>query len=121
MIPGGTNILTRMCPAKEDIIWRNLNVEASTRKFLKGLVIVLYIVLIIFFTPCMVLVQSLVNLDELRHSGFPGLTWVDTLDERLKSTIEGLVPVLLFSIFFILLPSILFWMVGLTVTLTYVE
>jgi len=113
ILPGGKDMITRMSPFKDDIYWANLHHSESERKTFSIIGLVAYCALILFFSNIMIALTRLADLNSLaEHSGL-----VRNLTESnpaLSATIQGLIPVILLSVFFAILPIVLWVIVGLS-------
>jgi len=99
----------RMCPKKDDLYYENLH--RSEEEIAKGRKrgTISYIVLIIMFSPLMVLIQGLADLDSLAEDS--GLVKdITDLSPPFTAMIQGFLPVIIFAAFFAFLPKLL-WMI----------
>jgi len=107
LIPGGKGMKVRAMPEfPEEVLWRNLSYTAVRKKAGMYIGTLIYLLLIVFYTPVMVFIQGLANLDTLAElwSGFEAvLDW----NSSIRSTIQGSLPAIVFSLFFVILPKFL--------------
>jgi len=114
LVPGGYKTMVSAVPEFADQIrWTNLGATSLRKDVGYILSTTLYILLIIFYTPLMVTVQGLANLDNLANiwSGFETLT--DSLSTEAEALIQGTLPAIVYSIFFAVLPMYLNFLSGL--------
>jgi len=113
LLPGGRDLMTRMTPFKDDIYFENLHHTEAEKTTFRYIGFAAYFCLILFFSPIMVAIQRLADLDSLADkSGF--VKDLTELNPSVTALIQGLMPVIIFSIFFALLPLILWFIVGLS-------
>jgi len=107
LVSGGQSMNVSEVPEHPDqIFWENLAVKRWRREL--GIIIgrTFYILSIIFFTPVMVFIQGVANLDNLAEvwSGFEVI--LDFSPEAV-ALIQGSLPAILYSLFFVVLPIFL--------------
>merc|ERR1719204_936280 len=113
LLPGGRDLMTRMAPFKEDVYFENLHHNETEKTSFRYIGFAAYFALILFFSPIMVAIQRLADLDSLASkSGF--VKDLTELDASVTALIQGLMPVIIFSVFFALLPLVLWFIVGLS-------
>jgi len=86
----------------DEILWMNLGKDIKSHSG-KRIGMILYILLIIFFSTIMTTIQGLANLDNMAQI-FPPFETVLDWSPSARSFIEGALPALLYSLFFLILP-----------------
>merc|ERR1719204_866292 len=108
LLPGGRDLMTRMAPFKEDVYFENLHHNETEKKSFQYMGYAAYFCLILFFSPIMVAIQRLADLDSLADkSGF--VKDLTELNPSITALIQGLMPVIIFAVFFAILPLVLWF------------
>jgi len=107
LIPGGEGMQVRAVPEfPEEILWRNLSQTDIRRQMGTYVGTVLYMMLIVFYSPVMVFIQGLANIDKLAAT-WSGFEAVLDLNSSVKAILQGTLPAVVFSLFFVILPIFL--------------
>lgn len=113
LVPGGHMMRVRPVPEFADqILWTNLGMKSTRKEMGSILGFALYLLLIIFYSPLMVFVQGVANLENLANM-WSGFSAIVDLSSEVKSLIQGSLPAIIFSIFFMILPMYLTFLSGL--------
>jgi len=107
LVPGGRSMRVLAVPEYADqIMWTNLSEKILKKQVGRIVGIVFYILVIIFYSPLMVFVQGIANLENLANMSSVFAIFLN-ISPYLKSLLQGFLPAILFSIFFTILPMYL--------------
>jgi len=109
IVPNDGGLKARLCPKKNDLYYENLNRSEEEKSKGRKRGTIAYIVLIIMFSPLMVLIQGLADLDSLSEDSSLVKDITD-LSSPLTAMLQGFLPVIIFAAFFAFLPKLL-WMI----------
>jgi len=106
LVPNREKMKASKAVQEVDIQWQNLGVPRSQRKIATILVTLCYILVILYFTPLMIAIQALANLDTIA-ANWDSFEQFLEYSETMRVVLTGLIPVLIYGVFFLLLPFIL--------------
>jgi len=107
LIPDGNGMNVRAVPEfPEEVLWHNLSCSKIRKQAGMWSGTFLYLWLIIIYSPIMFFIQGLANLDTL-GSAWSGLDDVLNYSPNARAIIQGALPAIVFSLFFLLLPIFL--------------
>jgi len=113
LLPADEKVLTRPCPYRDDILYGNLHASETLKSVLSLISLAVYIAIIIFWTTIITFIQGLTSLESLSKI-MPFLEDIANANPAVKSTIQGLLPVIAVSIAFALLPIVLWYLASYT-------
>lgn len=111
---------TVIATGESDIQWKNVHWNRKERSAGEWLTTICYILLIILYSPLMIFVQAVANLDSIAESWSAADAFLD-LSTGLRAFLTGLCPILIYQLFFLFLPNILYHLSGYAVPLTKSE
>jgi hypothetical protein len=94
----------RKCPARDDIIWKNVQLSKQRREIMNTITFAIFVILLLFFVPLSTAIQGLINFEQL--NSIPVVSTLINLP-FVANLLKAILPSLVLTLFIMFVPAII--------------